>query len=122
MHFGTKPSGLTIKGGLKIEGCKIEGLLYGGYIIYVFSSSRPEVWFSIRMLKTLQMMEIPILKSWIHHLVMDGLTQALVDPGKVDIKVEVVGPTNLASKARAKSNGRGIVIQLRIFFYRKRLS
>ncbi len=28
MPFGTKSSGLIIKGGLKIEGCKIEGLLY----------------------------------------------------------------------------------------------
>ncbi len=28
MTFGTKSSGLIIKGGLKIEGCKIEGLLY----------------------------------------------------------------------------------------------
>ena len=28
LPFGTKSSGLIIKGGLKIEGCKIEGLLY----------------------------------------------------------------------------------------------
>ncbi len=28
MAYGTKPSGLIIKGGLKIEGCKVEGLLY----------------------------------------------------------------------------------------------
>ncbi len=28
MLFGTKSSGLIIKDGLKIEGCKIEGLLY----------------------------------------------------------------------------------------------
>ena len=28
MLFGTKSSSLIIKGGLKIEGCKIEGLLY----------------------------------------------------------------------------------------------
>ncbi len=28
LHFGTKASHLIIKGGLKIEGCKIEGLLY----------------------------------------------------------------------------------------------
>ena len=27
LPFGTKSSGLIIKGGLKIEGCKIEGLL-----------------------------------------------------------------------------------------------
>ncbi len=28
LPFGTISSGLIIKGGLKIEGCKIEGLLY----------------------------------------------------------------------------------------------
>ncbi len=28
LPFGTKSSGLIIKGGPKIEGCKIEGLLY----------------------------------------------------------------------------------------------
>ena len=28
LPFETKSSGLIIKGGLKIEGCKIEGLLY----------------------------------------------------------------------------------------------
>ena len=28
LTFGNKSNGLIIKGGLKIEGCKIEGLLY----------------------------------------------------------------------------------------------
>ena len=27
-HFGTKLGGLIIKGGLKIKGCKVQGLLY----------------------------------------------------------------------------------------------
>ncbi len=27
-HFGTKLSGLIIKGGLNIKGCKVEGALY----------------------------------------------------------------------------------------------
>ncbi len=36
MPFGTKSSGLIIKGGLKIEGCKIEGLLYmNKYVVAV---------------------------------------------------------------------------------------
>ena len=72
----------------------------------MFVSYRPEVWFAIRMMKAVQMMDIPVLKSWIHHLVMDGLTEALVDPGKVDIRVESVGPTNIPAKARSKSNGQ----------------
>ena len=67
---------------------------------------RPEVWFAIRMLKSLQMMEIPLLKSWIHSLVMDGLTQALVDPGKIDIAVETSGPTYAPAKSRSRSKGK----------------
>ncbi len=27
-QFGSKASGLTIKGGLKMKGCKMEGLMY----------------------------------------------------------------------------------------------
>ena len=72
-------------------------------IIFCF---RPEVWFSVRMLKAVQMMEIPVLKSWLHTLVMDGLTQALVDPGKIDIKVEATGPTNQPAKSRSKTRGK----------------
>lgn len=34
---------------------------------------QPEVWFSIRVLKAVQMMEVPILKTWIHAVVMDAL-------------------------------------------------
>ncbi len=64
----------------------------------------------MRMLRAVQMMEIPILKSWLHTLVMDGLTQALVDPGKVDIKVESVGPTNQPARARAKNNGQFVCL------------
>ena len=69
-------------------------------------SFRPEVWFGIRMIKTLQMMEIPLLKSWIHSLVMDGLTQALVDPGKIDIHLEASGPTYAPARSRSKSKGK----------------
>ena len=66
---------------------------------------RPEVWFAVRMLGAVQMMEIPILKSWLHTLVMDGLTQALVDPGKVDMRVDATGPTHEPARARSKANG-----------------
>lgn len=63
------------------------------------------MWFAIRMLKAVQMMDIPVLKSWIHHLVMDGLTEALVDPGKWDIRMDSVGPTKIPAKSRHKANG-----------------
>ncbi|XP_063216806.1 extended synaptotagmin-2-like [Bacillus rossius redtenbacheri] len=48
---------------------------------------KPEVWFSIHILKAVQMMEVPLLKTWIHSLVMDALTTVLVDPGKVDVNL-----------------------------------
>jgi Ca2+-dependent lipid-binding protein len=33
------------------------------------------------------MMEVPVLKTWIHSLVMDALVTALVDPGKLDVNL-----------------------------------
>uniref|UniRef100_T1JGR7 C2 domain-containing protein n=1 Tax=Strigamia maritima TaxID=126957 RepID=T1JGR7_STRMM len=48
---------------------------------------KPEVWFNLRILKTVQMMEVPGLKTWVHSLVMDALTTALVDPGKLDVNI-----------------------------------
>jgi hypothetical protein len=32
-------------------------------------------------------MEVPILKTWIHALVMDALVTSLVDPGKLDLNL-----------------------------------
>ena len=51
----------------------------------LFDLSRPAVWFGLRVLKAVQLMEVPLLKLWIHHAVMDGIVNALVDPGKLDI-------------------------------------
>uniref|UniRef100_A0A646QE25 Tricalbin-1 n=1 Tax=Hemiscolopendra marginata TaxID=943146 RepID=A0A646QE25_9MYRI len=48
---------------------------------------KPEIWFNLRILKTVQMMEVPILKTWVHSLVTDALTTALVDPGKFDLNL-----------------------------------
>ena len=68
------------------------------------------------MIKTLQMMEIPLLKSWIHSLVMDGLTQALVDPGKIDIHLEASGPTYAPARSRSKSKGKNFFLNIVIGF------
>ncbi|XP_053395877.1 uncharacterized protein LOC123544970 isoform X2 [Mercenaria mercenaria] len=57
-------------------------------------SEEPEVWFNVTVLKALQLMEVPLLKSWIHINVMEGITKALVDPGKIDIHIATVGPVN----------------------------
>ncbi|CAG0894659.1 unnamed protein product [Cyprideis torosa] len=50
---------------------------------------RPNVWFNIRFLKTVQMMDVPYLKSWIHGLVLDSLTASMVDPFAWDIELSV---------------------------------
>ncbi|WAR19380.1 TCB3-like protein [Mya arenaria] len=39
-------------------------------------------------------MEIPLIKSWIHINVMEGITRALVDPGKIDIPFSKAGPVS----------------------------
>ena len=39
---------------------------------------RPEVTFNLRMMKALQMMEVPLLKSWIHTNVMEGFTKGTI--------------------------------------------
>ncbi|XP_065354006.1 uncharacterized protein LOC135948588 isoform X3 [Cloeon dipterum] len=48
---------------------------------------KPEVWFSVRILKAVQMMEVPLLKTWIHSVVMEALVTSLVDPGHLDVNL-----------------------------------
>ena len=66
---------------------------------------RPEVYFSVRVLRAVQIMEIPLLKNWIHSVVLGGLTEALVDPGKMDVSFERTGPTNMPDTGKAKTLG-----------------
>ncbi|BFZ08015.1 hypothetical protein BsWGS_11054 [Bradybaena similaris] len=70
---------------------------------------RPDVTFNIRMLKALSLMEIPLLKSWIHNNVMEGLTKAMVDPASVDIQIEKVGPTLMGQNVSKKMKAQGIL-------------
>ncbi|CAG5128727.1 unnamed protein product, partial [Candidula unifasciata] len=70
---------------------------------------RPDVTFNIRMLKALSLMEIPLLKSWIHNNVMEGLTKAMVDPASVDIQIEKVGPTLMGQNASKKVKAQGVL-------------
>nr|CAD7444341.1 unnamed protein product [Timema bartmani] len=65
---------------------------------------KPEVWFSVRILKAVQMMEIPLLKTWIHSLVMDALVLALVDPGQLDLNL-----TLAESPPRKQESGNTVV-------------
>ncbi|KAL7288878.1 hypothetical protein TKK_0016848 [Trichogramma kaykai] len=46
---------------------------------------KPDVWFSVRLLRSVQMMEVPLLKTWIHAVVSDALASWLVDPGHLEI-------------------------------------
>ncbi|XP_069942855.1 uncharacterized protein [Cherax quadricarinatus] len=58
-------------------------------------TEKPQVWFSVRILKAVQMMEVPVLKTWLHSLVMDALSTAWVDPGQLEISIhstEVIVP------------------------------
>ncbi|XP_047478110.1 uncharacterized protein LOC125031428 isoform X1 [Penaeus chinensis] len=50
-------------------------------------TEKPQVWFSVRILKAVQMMEVPVLKTWLHSLVMDALASAWVDPGQLEINI-----------------------------------
>ena len=34
----------------------------------------PDIWFSVRVLKGLRVMEVPLLKNWVHSFVMDMFT------------------------------------------------
>ncbi|XP_060068931.1 extended synaptotagmin-1-like [Ylistrum balloti] len=61
----------------------------------------PEVSFSVNVLKQLDIMQVPLIKSWLQANVMEGLTKALVDPGLIDIPVAKVGPIQIMKKSDA---------------------
>ncbi|XP_049764744.1 uncharacterized protein LOC126094274 [Schistocerca cancellata] len=48
---------------------------------------KPQVWFSVRILKSVQMMEVPVLKTWLHSLVLEALVSALVDPSSLELNL-----------------------------------
>ncbi|CAH1793049.1 unnamed protein product [Owenia fusiformis] len=68
---------------------------------------KPDIWFNVRALKSIDLMEVPILKSWMHNLVMDSITSALVDPGKVQMKLGSTGPTYRPTDTNKKKLGQG---------------
>ncbi|GFO03794.1 extended synaptotagmin-1, partial [Plakobranchus ocellatus] len=70
---------------------------------------KPDVTFNIRMLRALSLMEIPLLKSWIHNNVMEGLTKAMVDPASVDINVSKVGPTLMGQNITKRKKAQGVL-------------
>lgn len=70
---------------------------------------KPEVSFSVRTLRVIPVSEIPFLKTWIYHLVMNGLSEALVDPGKLDFTTTSTGPTKVLSKSQPKILAIGVL-------------
>nr|XP_034188727.1 tricalbin-1-like isoform X2 [Osmia lignaria] len=48
---------------------------------------KPDVWFSVRILRTVQMMEMPLIKTWIHAVVTDALASWIVDPGHLEMNL-----------------------------------
>lgn len=47
--------------------------------------------FSLCVKQSVQMMDVPILKTWLHSLVMEALASALVDPSSLDINLSSAG-------------------------------
>lgn len=48
---------------------------------------KPDVWFSVRILRAVQMMEMPLIKTWIHAVVTDVLASWIVDPGHLEMNL-----------------------------------
>ncbi|KOX69793.1 Tricalbin-1, partial [Melipona quadrifasciata] len=48
---------------------------------------KPDVWFSVKILRAVQMMEMPLIKTWIHAVVTDALASWIVDPGHFEMNL-----------------------------------
>ncbi|KAK7451362.1 hypothetical protein BaRGS_00039834, partial [Batillaria attramentaria] len=70
---------------------------------------KPDVTFNLRMMKALQMMEVPLLKTWIHTNVMEGLTKAMVNPTSVDLTLSKAGPVEITRKQRKQKPAQGVL-------------
>ena len=54
------------------------------------------------------MMEVPILKTWIHSVIMDALETSLVDPGKLHLDLSATNRTD-AGIGKAVSVAQGVL-------------
>ncbi|XP_025157748.1 tricalbin-3-like isoform X3 [Harpegnathos saltator] len=68
---------------------------------------KPDVWFSVRILRAVQMMEMPLIKTWIHAVVTDALASWLVDPGhlEMDLRAQERPGPGLDSMANSVPQG-----------------
>lgn len=70
---------------------------------------KPDVWFSVRLLKTVQMMEVPLVKTWIHAVVSDALASWLVDPGHLEIDLRAQERPGPAFDSNMSSTPQGVL-------------
>ncbi|XP_020623204.1 tricalbin-1-like [Orbicella faveolata] len=70
---------------------------------------KPDVDFDVRLMRAVQVMDIPMLKDFINALVMDSLTYALVDPGRIQVPLHGVDPDELLSAAKKSTYADGIL-------------
>ncbi|XP_074652176.1 uncharacterized protein LOC141906731 isoform X3 [Tubulanus polymorphus] len=64
-------------------------------------TEKPKIWFSVKVLKALQVSDIPGLKNWLHDFVIDALQLTMVDPWRYEIDLtkmkESTGPSYSSS-------------------------
>ncbi|KAG7206474.1 hypothetical protein KM043_003819 [Ampulex compressa] len=70
---------------------------------------KPDVWFSVRILKAVQMMEMPLIKTWIHAVVTDALATWLVDPGHLELDLRAQERPGPRLDSFANSIPRGVL-------------
>ena len=61
--------------------------------------------FELKVLRAFQLMQIPMLKSWLNSVVTNGLAEALVDPGKIDFFIDQTGPSAVPDRAKTLAKG-----------------
>lgn len=70
---------------------------------------KPHVDFDVRLLRAVQVMDIPMLKDFINALVMDSLTYALVDPGRIEVPLFAADPDKMLSAAKKSTYADGVL-------------
>ncbi|CAH3128724.1 unnamed protein product [Porites lobata] len=70
---------------------------------------KPDVDFDVRLMRAVQVMDIPMLKDFINALVMDSLTYALVDPGRIEVPLHGVDPDEMLSAAKKSTYADGLL-------------
>ena len=51
---------------------------------------RPKLHFGVRVMRRIQLMEVPFFKMWLHSFLSNTILQAFVDPGKLELSLSDV--------------------------------